>query len=174
MNSRNFAGIEQEAEWNHAFSEELCVPVPDLYPELSDSLANLQHRDTEQDQMAKGLNLLTIMIHAISYHHYSYSRFQCGFNWIAFPVRISFHSFIQSIFYYFFFVSLNACYCAYSAPNASLSAAWLWDLLLSTVRNEDEDNVQCVPNTFDDHGLEADNNNPGTSQVLNTVITDIV
>lgn len=168
MNSKNFAGIEQEAEWNHAFSEELCVPVPDLYPELSDSLENLQHRDTEQDQMAKGLNLLTIMIHAISYHD-SHLRIQWFHDWIAFPVRISFHSFIQSMFCRFFILSLIVCYYAYSTPNASVSAGWLWDLLLSTVRNEDEDNVQCVPNTFDDHGLE-DNNNPGTSQVLNRVI----
>ena len=41
--------------------EELSVPVPDLYPELSDSLANLHDSYTEQGQMAKGLIPLSII-----------------------------------------------------------------------------------------------------------------
>ena len=40
--------------WDTEYSEDLIVPVPDLYPELSDSLPNMQESDTEQGEMTKG------------------------------------------------------------------------------------------------------------------------
>ena len=41
--------------WDTEYSEELNVPVPDLYPELSESLQNMQESDTEQVEIAKGV-----------------------------------------------------------------------------------------------------------------------
>ena len=45
----------QEPVWDTEYSEELNVPVPDLYPELSESLQNMQESDTEQVEIAKGV-----------------------------------------------------------------------------------------------------------------------
>ena len=45
----------QEPVWDTQYSEELNVPVPDLYPELSESLQNMQESDTEQVEIAKGV-----------------------------------------------------------------------------------------------------------------------
>ena len=42
--------------WDTEYSEELSVPVPDLYPELSDSLPNMQGSGTVQGDMAKGVH----------------------------------------------------------------------------------------------------------------------
>ena len=41
--------------WDTEYSEELNVPVPDLYPELLESLQNMQESDTEQVEIAKGV-----------------------------------------------------------------------------------------------------------------------
>ena len=41
--------------WDTEYGEELNVPVPDLYPELSESLQNMQESDTEQVEIAKGV-----------------------------------------------------------------------------------------------------------------------
>ena len=45
----------QEPVWDTEYSEELNVPVPDLYPELSESLQNMQESDTEQAEVTKGV-----------------------------------------------------------------------------------------------------------------------
>ena len=45
----------QEPVWDTEYSEELNVPVPDLYPELLESLQNMQDSDTEQEEIAKGV-----------------------------------------------------------------------------------------------------------------------
>ena len=49
------ATSNQEPVWDTEYSEELNVPVPDLYPELSESLQNMQESDTEQAEIAKGV-----------------------------------------------------------------------------------------------------------------------
>ena len=41
--------------WDTQYSEELNVPVPDLYPELAESLQNMQESDTEQVEIEKGV-----------------------------------------------------------------------------------------------------------------------
>lgn len=41
--------------WDTEYSEELNVPVPDLYPELLESLQNMQESNTEQVEIAKGV-----------------------------------------------------------------------------------------------------------------------
>lgn len=46
-----------EAVWEIEYSE----PVPDLYPELSDSL-KMQESDTEHDERAKGISLLFYLL----------------------------------------------------------------------------------------------------------------
>ena len=45
----------QEPVWDTEYNEDLNVPVPDLYPELSESLQNRQDSETEQVEIAKGL-----------------------------------------------------------------------------------------------------------------------
>lgn len=56
--------------WETEFSEGLSVPVPELYPELSDSIQNMQESDTEQGEMAKGL------IHSLIQFNYSVNSSQ--------------------------------------------------------------------------------------------------
>lgn len=55
MSTKCSISCEREPEWGTEFNEELTAPVPDLYPELSDSLPNIQEIETEQGEMAKGL-----------------------------------------------------------------------------------------------------------------------
>ncbi|CAH3196378.1 unnamed protein product, partial [Porites evermanni] len=53
LSSKSLATSIQEPVWDTEYSEELNVPVPDLYPELSESLQNMQDSDTEQEEIAK-------------------------------------------------------------------------------------------------------------------------
>ena len=53
----------QEPVWDTEYSEELNVPVPDLYPELSEPLQNMQESDTEQVEIAKGV--INMFYHSI-------------------------------------------------------------------------------------------------------------
>ena len=55
MSTKCSISCEREPEWGTEFTEELTAPVPDLYPELSDSLPNIQEIESEQGEMAKGL-----------------------------------------------------------------------------------------------------------------------
>ena len=45
----------QEPVWDTEYNEDLNVPVSDLYPELSESLQNMQDSETEQVEIVKGL-----------------------------------------------------------------------------------------------------------------------